>query len=173
MVAELNDLASAEAAPLQAQPTAVDLGGRDPRGRARARRPPPRAWPAPRVERRAAATLAWSTPGTSARVLRNVVGERDRPTAPTAGAWRSAVGRAAGGARRRDPVVTDEGPGIAPADVPHIFERFYRADPPRARDPATGRRSGSGLGLTIARELLAANGGRIGVERTDPAGRRS
>jgi two-component system OmpR family sensor kinase len=66
--------------------------------------------------------------------------------------------------------VTDEGPGIAPADVPHIFERFYRADPSRAVDPRTGRRSGSGIGLTIARELLAANGGRIGVERTDPGG---
>ena len=49
VVAELNDLASAEAAPLQAQPTAVDLGGGDPRGRTRARRPPPRARP-PRLE---------------------------------------------------------------------------------------------------------------------------
>jgi len=66
--------------------------------------------------------------------------------------------------------VTDQGPGIAPADVEHVFERFYRADAARTTDPATGRPAGLGLGLTIARELLAANGGRIGVERTGPSG---
>jgi two-component system sensor histidine kinase BaeS len=63
--------------------------------------------------------------------------------------------------------VTDSGPGIAPDDLPHVFERFYRAD--RARG-AGEPRSGSGIGLTIARELLAANGGRISVERTGPGG---
>ena len=63
--------------------------------------------------------------------------------------------------------ITDAGPGVSPEDLPHIFERFYRADQARgAGEP----RSGSGIGLTIARELLAANGGRIGVERTGPGG---
>jgi len=63
--------------------------------------------------------------------------------------------------------VTDAGQGIAPEDLSHIFERFYRADQARgAGEP----RSGSGIGLTIARELLAANGGRIAVERTGPDG---
>ena len=66
--------------------------------------------------------------------------------------------------------MTDEGPGIAPDDVEHVFERFYRADTSRATDPATGRATGLGLGLTIARELLSANGGRIAVERTGPDG---
>jgi len=66
--------------------------------------------------------------------------------------------------------VADQGSGIAPEDLAHVFERFYRADTSRASDPATGRATGMGLGLTIARELLAANGGRIGVERTGPDG---
>jgi two-component system sensor histidine kinase BaeS len=63
--------------------------------------------------------------------------------------------------------VTDAGPGIAAEDLPHVFERFYRAD--RSRQ-AGERRGGSGIGLTIARELLAANGGTVQVERTGPEG---
>jgi signal transduction histidine kinase len=63
--------------------------------------------------------------------------------------------------------VTDSGPGIAAEDLSHIFERFYRADQARGAGEA---RAGSGIGLTIARELLAANGGRISVERTGPDG---
>ena len=56
-------------------------------------------------------------------------------------------------------MVADTGPGIAPHDLPHIFDRFYRADPSRAR--STG---GTGLGLTIARRLVEAHGGSIEVE---------
>lgn len=52
--------------------------------------------------------------------------------------------------------VTDTGSGISPDDLPHIFERFYRADRSRAR--TTG---GSGLGLTIARQLIESHGGTV------------
>ena len=55
--------------------------------------------------------------------------------------------------------VTDQGRGIEPAELPQIFDRFYRVDPSRAR--ATG---GSGLGLTIAKQLVEAHQGAIGVE---------
>lgn len=54
--------------------------------------------------------------------------------------------------------VRDTGTGIAPADVPHIFERFYRADASRAR--AEGR----GLGLAIAKAIVESHGGTLGVE---------
>jgi two-component system OmpR family sensor kinase len=49
--------------------------------------------------------------------------------------------------------VEDDGPGIAPDHVPHVFERFYRVDGSVA--------SGSGLGLAIAHELAELMGGRI------------
>ncbi len=61
--------------------------------------------------------------------------------------------------------VHDTGEGIAPQDVPHVFERFYRADKSRTR--TTG---GTGLGLAIAKAWVDAMGGEIGVESTRGAG---
>lgn len=55
--------------------------------------------------------------------------------------------------------VTDTGPGIPPDEIPHLFERFYRADPSRARKPD----SGAGLGLSIAYWIAVNHGGRIEV----------
>jgi len=59
--------------------------------------------------------------------------------------------------------VRDTGIGIDPADVPHLFERFYRAD--RARS-----RQGTGLGLSIAQTLVEQLGGRITAESTPGKG---
>lgn len=55
--------------------------------------------------------------------------------------------------------VTDTGPGISPDDLPHIFDRFYRADPARGREGGN-----AGLGLAIARGLIEAQGGQISAE---------
>ena len=57
--------------------------------------------------------------------------------------------------------VTDTGEGIAAADLPHIFDRFYRGEKSRAR--ASG---GAGLGLAIAKAWVQAMGGDIGLEST-------
>lgn len=62
--------------------------------------------------------------------------------------------------------VADTGPGIAPADLPYIFDRFWKADRARTRSA----RSGSGLGLAITRQLVLAHQGSISVESHPGAG---
>jgi signal transduction histidine kinase len=55
--------------------------------------------------------------------------------------------------------VTDEGPGIAPEDQPHVFDRFWRADKGRSR--ADG---GTGLGLAIVRQIAESHGGEVRLQ---------
>jgi signal transduction histidine kinase len=61
----------------------------------------------------------------------------------------------------------DTGAGISPADLPHVFERFYRGEKSRSR--STG---GAGLGLAIAKGIVEAHGGSIGVESVVKEGTR-
>lgn len=62
--------------------------------------------------------------------------------------------------------VSDQGPGIAPQDIPHIFDRFYRA-PDMARQT-----KGAGLGLYLTRSIVEAHGGRIWVDPESGQGAR-
>ena len=63
--------------------------------------------------------------------------------------------------------VQDSGEGIAPNDLPHVFDRFYRGE--KSRNQATG---GSGLGLAIAKGIVEAHGGQIDVESNPGRGAR-
>ena len=56
-------------------------------------------------------------------------------------------------------MVRDTGPGIPAADLPHIFERFYRVEKGRARD-----KGGTGLGLSIVKHIVQLHGGRVWAE---------
>jgi signal transduction histidine kinase len=98
--------------------------------------------------------------GQMARALRNVIANAIQHS-PSGGEIRIDIAPGSPASMR----VTDSGPGIADADVPYVFERFYRADVSRG-----GSRPGSGIGLTVARELIGANGGSIELERTGPTG---
>jgi two-component system, OmpR family, phosphate regulon sensor histidine kinase PhoR len=53
--------------------------------------------------------------------------------------------------------VRDQGPGLSSEDQEHLFERFYRGDPARAK----GARTGSGLGLAIVQQIAVSQGGRV------------
>ena len=62
--------------------------------------------------------------------------------------------------------VSDNGMGIADEALPHIFDRFYRADASRAKKDA----GGYGLGLSIAKKIADLNSCIIEVEKTSPKG---
>ena len=75
------------------------------------------------------------------------------------------------GAARHDALteitVSDEGPGIPEQDLSRVFERFYRVDKSRARDPG-----GTGLGLAIVKHLVELHGGTVHAENRSGGGAR-
>ena len=91
---------------------------------------------------------------------------------PEGGAIRMAAARIAqDGSSGSNPTVRfsveDSGSGISPEALPHIFERFYQADPSHSRGAGT-----SGLGLSIVDALAQAHGGRAGAENLPQGGAR-
>jgi signal transduction histidine kinase len=94
-----------------------------------------------------------------ARAVQNLIGNAIRHGA--AGKWVAI--RAAADDRSVVITVEDRGPGIAARDLPHLFEPFYRG---RGAD----RVRGSGLGLTIVKQIAAAHGGSVAVDRPKDGG---
>lgn len=107
----------------------------------------------------AALPLVWADPYRLAQVLGNLLDNALRHTPSRGGVHVAAT------ADRDDLTITvsDNGDGIDPAHLPHLFERFYRADTARDRD-----HGGAGIGLAIAKALTEAHGGRITATSRGP-----
>jgi two-component system OmpR family sensor kinase len=179
LVADLRELALAEAGQLAVERRPVDLG--ELAGRVAAAVEPAAADKGVTL----AAAIAPNLPAVSAdadrlrQVLHNLLANALRYT-PAGGRITVAVEpvqpeeQKSGGEAppSRSPAallvsVADTGPGIPAEDLPYVFDRFYRADKSRSR--AGG---GSGLGLTIARSIVEAHGGRIWAESQPGQGTR-
>ncbi|WP_207931184.1 ATP-binding protein [Streptomyces sp. 8K308] len=161
LVSDLQDLALADAGMLRVHPEerdAADLAGQAVAAhRARAEA----SGVAVRVVGPDEPVPVYADPARLRQALGNLVANAVTHTA--------AGGRVEVGVRRAaDEVVltvTDTGRGIAPEHLPHVFDRFYRADPSRSR--STG---GSGLGLAITRHLVEAHDGRVEASSTPGRG---
>jgi two-component system sensor histidine kinase BaeS len=93
------------------------------------------------------------------QVVGNLVSNAVRATAPGGTVTLAVLGN--GATHTVTVTVTDTGTGIAPTDLPHIFDRFWRADAARGR--TTG---GTGLGLAITQHIVTDHGGTIRVAST-------
>ncbi len=106
----------------------------------------------------------WADPERLRQILHNLLSNALRHT-PAAG--QVAVTATLTGSDAVRVTVADSGPGIPPQEMPHLFDRFWRADKSRTR-----ARGGSGLGLAITQQLVKAHGGQIGVESDQGQGSR-
>lgn len=158
VVGDLQDLAAADAGELRLHPEPLDLGELLVQV-AEAHRPAAEA-----AGVRITADLPrgeWITgdPVRLRQVVGNLVSNAVRHT-PAGGAVSLTYGPAGAGWTVVE--VADTGSGIAPEDLPRVFDRFWRADKSRSR-----RTGGSGLGLAIVRKLVEAHGGAVAA-RSEP-----
>ncbi len=101
------------------------------------------------------APAVWADPDRIVQVLNNLIGNAVRHTPPGHQITVYCTDRE----DRLQIAVRDTGSGIAADHLPHVFERFWRADPSRSR--ASG---GSGIGLTIVKRIVELHGGEVAVE---------
>ena len=116
----------------------------------------------PRVDRDLSGSpvLVYCDRGAVATVVRNLLINACKYAPGARQVWSV---RADGARARVD--AHDEGPGIPAADLPHLFERFYRGEKTRTREEG-----GSGLGLSIVQGLVRAQGGDVAITSTEGAG---
>jgi len=161
LIDDLRDLVLAEAGELRLEKESVDLEGLT-RQVAEAALSSMDSPPALRVEADPASPRIDADPKRLRQVLANLLGNAFRHT-PADGEIGIRIRPNAGGIELS---VSDTGPGIAEADLPHLFERFYRGDPARSRG------GGTGLGLAIVKQWVEAHGGTIRAENIPKSGAR-
>jgi two-component system sensor histidine kinase BaeS len=160
LAADLGDAARAAAGRLEVRPLRVDLSAltREAMDRQQA------AGVAQPLQLAAPATPIWvnADPERIAQVLDNLIGNAAKYSPPDRPIR---VEVDANGKARV--CVQDQGPGVPPEELPHLFERFYRA-----RVARRGDKKGSGLGLYISHEIAQAHGGDLTAESAPGAGSR-
>jgi two-component system sensor histidine kinase MprB len=151
LVVELIELARAEQHP--ADPEEVRLDLLTAAAVERARRDRPGVTFATELEE----TLVHGVPETIERAVANLLDNATK--------WSPPGGEVEVGVRDGAVTVRDHGPGIAEEDMPHVFDRFYRARSARGM-------SGSGLGLAIVRQVAEAHGGEVTAAPAEGGGTR-
>ena len=150
LISELIELAREEQSPEAA-------GGRPPRSRRR-RRGGAHAG----ATGRASSSRPTST-SRSCRASRGRSSEQSPTCSTTQPSGARPAGKSKSGCADGELTVRDHGPGIAPEDLPYVFDRFYRASSARGLP-------GSGLGLAIVRQVAEAHGGTVVAERAEGGG---
>jgi two-component system sensor histidine kinase MprB len=149
LVAELVELARGDTDRSEPEDVRLDLVAADAIERTRRNRP--------------GVTFA---PSLEPTVVRGVPASLDRAVGnllDNAAKWSPPGGVVEVGVRDGQVTVRDHGPGIDQADLPHVFDRFYRSEAARALP-------GSGLGLAIVRQVAEAHGGTVVAEQPDSGG---
>ena len=122
-----------------------------------------------RADTGAAAIRVYADPDRTLQIIENLLSNALRHTprsgTVTLSAHRSA--NASAGDGRIIITVADTGEGIPDEAVAHVFERFYRAETSRSRKKGE---TGTGIGLTVAKAFVEAQGGRIWIDETSSAG---
>ncbi len=149
LIGELTELARGEEQQTAVEDVRLDLVTEE------AIRRTTRNHPEIRIDAELAPTTAVGAPATLERAIANLL--------DNAAKWSPAGARIDVRLQGRELSVRDHGPGIADADLPHIFERFYRATSARSMP-------GSGLGLAIVKQVAEAHGGTIVAERAPDGG---
>jgi two-component system sensor histidine kinase MprB len=151
LISELIDLARGEQQLAEPEEVRLDLVAADAVERARRNRP------AVTFTTDLTESMVQGVPSTIERAVANLL--------DNAAKWSPQGGEIEVVVRNGEVTVRDHGPGIDEADLPYVFDRFYRS-------PSARGRPGSGLGLAIVRQVAVAHGGTVVAERAEGGGTR-
>jgi two-component system, OmpR family, sensor histidine kinase MprB len=151
LVAELSELARGELEPGEVEDVRLDLLAADAVERTRRNRP------GVQFRTDLEESIVNGVPASIERAVANLL--------DNAAKWSPADGEVEVSVRDAEVVVRDHGPGIDEADLPYVFDRFYRASSARGLP-------GSGLGLAIVRQVAESHGGQVVAERAEGGGTR-